>query len=47
MMAELTVQHDKANVRGMIGIKIAIRAANAIGKATKKIKTKAAHESRR
>jgi hypothetical protein len=47
MMAELTVQHDKTNVRGMTGIEIAIRAANIIEKATKKIETEAARESRR
>jgi hypothetical protein len=44
-MAELTVQHDKTNVRGMTDIEIAIRAANAIEKATKKIETEAARES--
>jgi hypothetical protein len=47
MMAELTVQHDETKVRGMTGTEIAIRAANAIEKATKKIETEAARESRR
>jgi hypothetical protein len=42
MMAELIVQHDKTNVRDMVGIEIAIRAANAIEKATKTIETEAA-----
>jgi hypothetical protein len=41
-MAELIVQHDKINVRDMAGTEIAIRAANVIGKATKKIETEAA-----
>jgi hypothetical protein len=47
MMAELTVQHDKTNIHGMTGTGIAIRAVNAIEKATKKIETDAARESRR
>jgi hypothetical protein len=42
MMAELIVQHDKTNVRDMAGMEIVIRAANIIGKATKKIETEAA-----
>jgi hypothetical protein len=41
MMVELIVQHDKTNVRDMVGTEIAIRAANAIEKATKKIETEA------
>jgi hypothetical protein len=42
MIAELIVQHDKTNVRDMAGTEIAIRAVNAIEKATKKIETEAA-----
>ena len=45
MTAELTMQHDETNVRGMTGTEIAIRAANAIEKATEKIETEAARES--
>jgi hypothetical protein len=40
-------QHDKTNVRGLTGTEIAIRAANAIEKAAKKVETEAARESRR
>jgi len=47
MIAELIVQQDKTNVRDMAGTEIAIRAVNAIEKATKKIETEAARESRR
>ena len=42
MIAELIVQQDKTNVRDMAGTEIAIRAVNAIEKATKKIETEAA-----
>jgi hypothetical protein len=47
MMAELTVQHDKTNVRTITGTEITIRAINPIEKATEKIETEAARESRR
>jgi hypothetical protein len=42
MMAKLIVQHDKTNVRDMAGMERVIRAANTIGKATKKIESEAA-----
>ena len=40
-------QHDKTNVHGMTGTEIAVRAANTPGKATERVDSEVARESRR